>query len=150
MIAIEKRIPEQEQYSRRETVELAGLPDNANDGELEDAVIKTFDEAGVKVTKRSFHAIHRLRNKKLVIAKLVNRRDALALLRNKKKLRELSPDRKRKLKTNKAYVNESLCPSYKRILGKCNALRKKKCIASFYTVNEKIKITYEANIRKFW
>ena len=84
------------------------------------------------------------------MAKLVNRRDALALLRNKKKLRELSPDRKRKLKTNKAYVNESLCSSYKRILSKCNALLKKKCIASFYTVNEKIKITYEASIGNFW
>ena len=43
MIAIEKRIPEQEQHSRRETVELVGLPGNTNDGELEDAVIKTFD-----------------------------------------------------------------------------------------------------------
>ena len=60
MIAIEKRIAEQEQYSRRETVELVGLPENANDGKLEEAVIKTFEEAGVKVTKRSFHAIHRL------------------------------------------------------------------------------------------
>ena len=145
MIAIEKRIAEQEQYSRRETVELVGLPDNTNDGELEDAVIKTFEEAGVKVTKRSFHAIHRLRNKKVVIAKLVNRRDALALLRNKEKLRELSPDGKRKLKTNKVYVNESLCPSYKRIHGKCNALLKKKYITSFYTVNRKIKIKCEAN-----
>ena len=86
MIAIEKRIAEQEQYSKRETVELVGLPDNTNGGELEDAVIKTFKEAGVKVTKRSFNAIHRLWNKKVVIAKLVNRRDALALLRNKKKL----------------------------------------------------------------
>ena len=84
MIAIEKRIAEQEQYSRRETVELVGIPDNTNDGELEDAVIKTFEEA---VVKRSFHAIHRFRNKKVVIAKLINRRDALALLRNKKKLR---------------------------------------------------------------
>ena len=56
MIAIEKRIAEQEQYYRRETVELVGLPDNTNDEELEDAVIKTFDEAGVKVTKKSFHA----------------------------------------------------------------------------------------------
>ena len=84
MIAIEKRIAEQEQYSRRETVELVGLPENANDGKLEEAVIKTFKEAGVKVTKRSFHAIHRLRNKKVVITKFVNRRDALALLRNKK------------------------------------------------------------------
>ena len=86
--------------------------------------MKTFEEAGVKVTKRSFHAIRRLRNKKVVVAKLVNRRDALALLRNKKKLRELSPYGKKKLKTNKVYVNESLCPIYKRILGTCNALLK--------------------------
>ena len=78
--------------------------------------------------------------------KLVNRRDALALLRNKKKLRELSPDGKRKLKTNKVYVNESLCPSFKRILGKCNALLKEKCITSFHTVNGKIKITYKAKL----
>ena len=106
---------------------------------LEDAVIKTFEEAGVKATKRSFHAIHKLRNKKVVIAKLVNRRDPLALLGNKKMLRELSPDGKRKLKTNKVSVNESLCQSYKRILGKCNALLKTKYIASFYTVNGKIK-----------
>ena len=60
MIVIEKRIAEQEQYFKRETVELVGLPDNTNGGELEDAVIKTFKEAGVKVTKRSFNAIHRL------------------------------------------------------------------------------------------
>ena len=69
MIAIEKRIAEQKQYSRREIVELVGLPDNTNDGELEDAVIKIFEEAVVKVTKISFHEIHRLRNKKVVIAK---------------------------------------------------------------------------------
>ena len=144
-IAIEKGIAEQEQYSRQKTVELVGLPDNTSNGELKDSVIKTFEEARVKVTKRSVPAIHRLRNKKVVIAKLVNRRDALALLRNKKKLRELSPDGKRKLKTNKVYVNESLCPSYKRILGKCNAILKKKYITSFCTVNGKMKITYEAN-----
>ena len=52
---------------------------------------------------------------------------------------------KKKLQTNKLYVNESLCPSYKRILSKCNALLKKKFITLFYTVNGKIKITYEAN-----
>ena len=54
MISIEKRIAEQQQYSRRDTVELVGLPDNTNNGELEDAVIKKFDEAVVKVTKRAF------------------------------------------------------------------------------------------------
>ena len=45
-------------------MELVGLPDNTNDEEREDAVIKTFEEAGVKVTKRSFHAIHRLQKKR--------------------------------------------------------------------------------------
>ena len=72
IIAIKKQIAEQQQYSRRETVELNGLPDNTNNGELKDAVIKSFEEAGVSVTKRSFHAVHRLQNKKVVIAKLVN------------------------------------------------------------------------------
>ena len=72
MTAIKKQIAEQQQYSRRETVELNGLPDNTNNGELKDAVIKSFEEAGVNVTKRSFHAVHRLQNKKVVIAKLVN------------------------------------------------------------------------------
>ena len=100
MTDIKKWIAEQEQYSKQETVELVDLPDNTNNGELEDAVIKTLKEAGVKVTKLSFHAIHRLQNKKMVIAKLVNQHDTLALLRNKKKLHELSPDGKRKLKTN--------------------------------------------------
>ena len=59
-------------------MELVGLPDNTktNDGELEDEVIKRFEETGVKVTKRSFHAIHILRNEKVVIAKLVNLREA--------------------------------------------------------------------------
>ena len=77
MIAIKKQKAEQQQHSRRETVELNSLPDNTNNGELKDAVIKTFEEAGVNVTTRSFHAVHRLQNKKVVIAKLVNWCDAL-------------------------------------------------------------------------
>ena len=39
MIFIEKRIAEHEQYSRRESVELAGPPDSKNDGELEETVL---------------------------------------------------------------------------------------------------------------
>ena len=60
MIEAKKRIAEQEQYFRQETVKLVGFPNNTNDGELEDAVIRTFEEAEVKMAKRSFHAIHRL------------------------------------------------------------------------------------------
>ena len=60
---------------------------------------------------RDFHAIHRLHNTRVVIAKVCNCRDAIKILRNKKKLRELNQERKKKLKSEKIYVNESLCPA---------------------------------------
>ena len=36
----------------------------------------------------------------------------------------------------------NLCPAHKRILGKCNALLKKKYVDAFYTNNGKVKIKY--------
>lgn len=60
-------------------------------------------------------------------------------------LDELLPDGKLKLKINKVYVKEPLCPSYKHIIGKCNSLFKKKCITSFYTVKVKVEINYVNN-----
>ena len=94
--------------------------------------------------KRSFHVIHRLGNSKIVIVKLVNRRNAIKILRNKKKLRELPRSGKQKLRAEEIYVNESLCSHNKRLLSKCNALLKKKRIESLYTMNGKIKIKYDS------
>ena len=128
-------------------IEIVGVPEDLTGGELENRVIKTFEAAGVKTKKRDFHAIHRLANKKVVIAKLVNRRDAIEILRKKKKLRELSPTDKEDLGVGKIYINESLCPYNKRLLGKCNALFKKKKIDSFFTINGKIKIKYDGELK---
>ena len=75
---VDLEMAELEQYSRRECIELDGLPEDTHG-----------ENAGVNVVKRDFHAIHRLGNNKIVIVKLVNRRDAIKILRNKKKLHEL-------------------------------------------------------------
>ena len=79
-------------------------------------------------------------NKRAVIAKLVNQQDVQSILRGKKKLQNLDKGRKKRLKTQKIYVNESLCPPYRNLLGKCNALLKRKYISNFYSVNGKLKI----------
>ena len=131
-----------QQYSRRETVELVGIPDDISDQpELEEKVVEIFKYAGVDVNCRSFHAIHRLKNKAVVIAKCTNRRDATAILRAKKRLRELDHSSRAKLGiTGKLYVNESLYPEYKRLFGICNTLYKSKKIHSSYTINGTIKI----------
>ena len=142
-ITIERRLAEQEQYSRRECVELVGLPQDTNGGELEELVVQAFETAGVHVQKRDFHAIHRMKDNKTVIAKLVNRRDSISILKKKKKLRQLNEDEKAKLKSSKIYINESLCRPYRQLLGKSNALYKKSYINSFYTTNGKIKIHFD-------
>ena len=121
-------------------MELVGLPTELHGDRLEDHVVEVFQRAGVEVNKRSFHAIHRLKNKKVVIAKLVNRQDALSILRGKKKLRNLHEGSKNRLRTKKNYVNESLCAPYRKLLGKGNAILKRKLISNFYSVNGKLKI----------
>ena len=140
LVQIERRIANQEQYSRRECVELVGLSKAVDQSDLEQRVMDVFHHAGVNVKKRDFHAIHTVGKKGVVIAKLVNRRDAIAILRAKKSLRELDSDGKKKLKCNKLYINESLCPAFRRLLGVCNSLRKKGKAQSAYTINGKIKL----------
>ena len=136
----------QQQYSRRECIELVGLPDELYGNALEEKVVEAFGHAGVNVTKRDFHAVHRLRNKAVVIAKCVNRRDATAILRSKKKLREVDDAGKAKLGVKgKVYVNESLCPEYRRLYGICTALYRKKMLTTAFTINGTIKVCVNEN-----
>ena len=51
IIDLERRIARQEQYSRRECIEIVGLPENIKREELENAVIDTVHVAGVNVRK---------------------------------------------------------------------------------------------------
>lgn len=146
---VERSCFKQEQYSRRECVEFVGLPANIAGQDLENKVIEAFGVAGVKVTSRDFHAIHRLKNEAVVIAKCVNRRDATAILRAKKQLREADEPTKKKLgATGKVYVNESLCPAYRRIFGVCNALFRKKKLSSSYTMNGSIYVSKQEGSEK--
>ena len=155
MTAIERAQYSQEQYSRRECVEIVGIDEKVKDEDLENKIVKLFNEAGVNVRSNDFHAVHRLTNSSTVIAKCVNRKNAISILKNKKVLRELDVTAKERLsvsKTSKLYINESLCSPYRILLGKCNALHKLNCITGFYTVNGhlKIRIGGEKNARGMW
>ena len=103
---------------------------------------ESVEIAWVNVEKRHFHAIRRLDNSKIVIVNLVNRREAIKILRNKKKLPELPHSGKQRVRAEKIYVNASLRSHNKQSLGKWNVLFKKKQIESFYRINSKIKIKY--------
>ena len=138
---IERRISLQEQYSRRECIEIVNIPILDDDNKLEEVVVDLFKEAGVDVDANDFHAIHRLKNKPTIIAKLVNRRNAIKILKQKKTVREFSDAKKKKFSAKgKIYINESLCPTYKKLYGICNSLFKANKISSFYVINGSINV----------
>ena len=138
LVEIERRISLQEQYSRRECLDIVNIPEEIPNNELEGTVLEIFKCAGVKLAPRDFHAIHRKKGNSTVIAKLVNRRDAIDILRAKGFIRNFPGETKAHLKLNpdkKVYVNENLCPSFSRLMGISNKLLKLKAVSGFYVLN---------------
>ena len=107
---LEIQLNKSDQYSRRECLEIVGIPDSISDCDLEDKSLEAFKGIGVSLSPEKVHACHRIGRKDRVIIKLVNRKDVHAILVSKKKLKE-SDKSKIGLKVNtKVFINESLCP----------------------------------------
>ena len=74
---LERKCTANEQYSRRECLEISGIPDSIPNNNLEETVLKIFSETGVSVNSRDVEACHRLNQKakpKKVIIKLSKRK----------------------------------------------------------------------------
>ena len=82
-------------------MDIVGLFKNLKGKDLEPAILNIFKVAGVSLEKHDFHAIHRLCNIRVVIAKVRNHRDAIAILHNKKKFHVLSQERKKNSRVKK-------------------------------------------------
>ena len=95
----QNRIPERkraanEQYSRRECQEISGIPDSIPNINLEEIVLKIFNETDVTVNSRDVEACHCLNQKtnpKKVIIKLSKRKDMARVMDNNKKLKSMKP-----------------------------------------------------------
>ena len=127
IIELERQLYSQQKYSWKETLEFVGIPESLEGRDIKKKVVELCVFAGVPVDERSFHAVHRLGHSNTVIAKFVHRKDAINVLRNKKKLRETDSATKKKLNLKgKLYVNESLCKPFRRLFGICNSLFRKR------------------------
>ena len=129
IINLEKNQAKGEQYSRRNNVELSGIPNSICDEDLENTVINICKESGIDVNGRDIEGCYRLslsRNRrghdKRVIVKFVNWKYAEAMLKDKKRI---SGKNLRHLNvTNKVFISVSLCPYYKYSRGKCKHLQR--------------------------
>ena len=97
------------QYNRRESVELHVIPESIEHENLEGTCVGILNEIGcINVRERDIHACHRLKNKKNVIIRFVNRKDADLALHNRAKLKVLDKEGKFDIKCD-IYINEILC-----------------------------------------
>ena len=94
-IDIEKNVLNLEQYTRRENFEISGIPDEIDQNNLEDKVLDLINENlhddNDKLTKSDIQACHRLGKvgqRRNVIVRMVNRKDTIKVLKNKKKINE--------------------------------------------------------------
>ena len=148
IIALEKQCWSNEQYSRRECLEISGLPDNVHDDKLEDTVLEVFQKIDITIQPENIEACHWLKSdraSKKAIIKFSKRKDA-------DKVRQA----KRKLKTtnlsslgisNPVFINDSLCKYYKYLWSKSKKLMNGHFIQSFWISNGTLRIKLNESSR---
>ena len=143
---LDKRLLECEQYSRRESVIISGIPECVQQGELQDVAIQIFKELDINVEYKDISAIHRLgkprssRYPAKVIVLFVNRKHAELCCNRKDRLKGL----KSTLKLNLRFY-ESLATLNQESLRLCESLHKDGLIHEFYLRNGFVKIKTTEN-----
>ena len=112
MEEIEREQYKSAQYSRRDTVEITGIPGDIPTDALENEVIRIYDVAqvnvnGTKLRRTDIQACHRVGKRKTVIVKFVNRKFANEGLYCGKHLKNNSPY------AAPTYINNSFCPEFR-------------------------------------
>ena len=137
--SLERQCWSNSQYSRRECLELTGIPETSDNNTLESTVLKIFERLEVKVDLSNVKDCHWISSKngpKRVIVKVSKRKDASKICSSKRKLKDM--DLTSTGITKPVYINDSLCTYYQMLWRKCKSLQTNKLIHSFWVTHESI------------
>ena len=97
------------QYSRRECLEVVGIPSSVNVKDLEGKVCTIFNRIGVAIKPDDIEACHRLYNDKKTIVKFSKRKVCQQVLRVKKERKNIDPGEFNFPEGTAIFINEGLC-----------------------------------------
>ena len=139
-IDLEKQINNVDQYNRRENFEITGINESVKQDQLEAKVIdiiNTITDDGI--VEKDIQACHRLKKdkdgKSKVIVRMLNRKNTINTLKNRKKLQQKGMDN--------IFINENLSDATKSMIDVAKDLKRKKLLHSFWTFNGKLNIRLE-------
>ena len=147
LIALERQCWANAQYSRRECLEITGIPSSVSDKDLEEVVCKAITKAGVDITPDDIEDCHRVGNKGQTIIKFGKRKVSRQVLSVRKDLNKVKMSDIDLTGQSTLYINQSLCPYYRMLWSKTKTLYKKGKIDSFHVSNGNIKIRLQENVR---
>ena len=126
--SLERSLHAQEQCSRREYIEIVGIP-TSNDKNLQSTVCNILNEIDVPCGPEHLEDCHRIKGDHTIVK--FSRRKSSEVLRKNKKIRIIDSS---KFDVNNGftlYINEGVCPYYRRFWGKCKRLWLSKVIFPF-------------------
>ena len=138
VVSLETKLTHLDQYGRQNNLVLSGIPDTAEDKDLESTVSSILSDIDVTVGPQDVKACHRIglsgKNKsKKTIIRLVNHRYAKKTLINAKKLGSTDDAKYNFDGRAKIFINENLSPANESIAYNCRKLRQAKIIDSCYS-----------------
>ena len=129
------------QYSRRECLEVAGIPHSVDDNILEEKVIQVFEKIGCNTDSSNIEACHCITKKNdRVIVKFSRRKDCQRVLSVKKNLQKLKMEDIGLTGDNKVFINHSLCPYYRVLWSKSKVLPNMGKINRLMVSNRTVKV----------
>ena len=108
---MERNMHRMKQYSRRECIEIVGIPSSITNDLLEEHVLLIFEKVGVVLETMDIVACYRLGKTNRVIVKLLNCNDSQYILEKKHKLRNIAlynNDESENSNSRKIFINQSL------------------------------------------
>ena len=100
------------QNSRRETLEIVGLPKSFTNDKAETKVCQFFQSLDCNISKDDLDAFHWLKDKERVTVKFCRKKDVEKVLKAKTDLRKLNTTNLDLPKESRIIVNQSLCSYY--------------------------------------
>ena len=149
LLEIDQKNNHLDQYSRRNNLEIQGIPANITDDELEGKVMDIFSCLGLEVKGSDREDCHRLgyANSKNIIFRFVNRKFCYQALDKKMDLHKLDSRRLGFNPVKTLYFSETLTSTNELLAWKCRELKSAFMIHSTWSAQGVIKVRRTANQR---
>ena len=140
---IERQCWANAQYSRRDCLEISGIPSSLSGNDLEDVVSKAITKAGVEMSDKDNADCYRTGKRGKTIVRFSKSKISKQVLNARKELTKLSMEDLQLAGQGKWFIKQSLFPYYRVLWSKSKSLHSMAKIFSYYVWNGTVKIAYK-------